>query len=270
MSIPDSFIQKSLPDDGVPATGVFIVEDNIEPNSYNTPTDPIVEDSPYNSTLIGDSLDNLVGSSTKPYLPMALPSYIPTLYENVYNIQTNLVNVIPTTDVSDNRQYPNVQSVKSYVALQLSGSEVLNPTDVSGLLTISTGLTTSILYASNNDNGSVNVQKFIDASGNDIFTTTYPVNPIDTSRSGSQKTFICANNLGTDASNTTYLMQIELDPSYNQYFIVNGTQYKYYAFTGQGDILSSYQFKDNSGNEVFFVLSYGGLFSNTPIYNPLN
>lgn len=267
MSIPNSFIQDALPDDGVPANGVFIVEDNIQPNTYDTPTVPVVEDSPYNSTLIGDSVENLVGSSTKPYLPMALPSYIPTLYENVYNIQTNLVNVIPTTDVSDNRQYPNVQSVKSYVALQLSGSEVLNPSVESGLLSVSTGLTTSILYASNNDNGSINVQKFTDASGNDTFTTTFPVNPIDSARSGAQKTFICASILGTDNSNTTYLMQIEL--ASNQYFIVNGKQYKYYGFTGRGDILSCYQFLDNSGDEVFFVQSYGGLFSNTPIYEPI-
>ena len=84
----DLQLNATIPPGGIPATGYYDAPTNI--TGYNTTNG--VTTTPYNETLIGDSEKNVVGTSTNPYLPAILPVYIPTLYANVYAMQTNLVN----------------------------------------------------------------------------------------------------------------------------------------------------------------------------------
>lgn len=118
MDINES-LSTTIPINGIPATGLYKPPTNI--SGFNT-VSGINFDPPYNETLIGDSSNNLVGTSTNPYLPAILPVYIPTLYANVYSMQTNLVNDL-SVNFEEGRQYPTAKAVKSYVASQISGFE---------------------------------------------------------------------------------------------------------------------------------------------------
>jgi hypothetical protein len=255
-------VQNALPVEGVPATGVFAAVQNVVPDTYDTPTG--LSDAPYNTVCIGDASSNVVGTPQTPYLPMALPSYIPTLYENVYRVQTSLKNVIPTTDVPDNREFPTIYAVKQYVASQLSGSEVLIPVP-DQLLAISTGVNTSFLTA-NELEASPNVTALINPTTNiTSYITTYGINQIDTARNGADKVCISISALGQITSTTAFYMQIVLTEP-NQFFVVNGKTYKCYVFASLGDILNMTQFVRNTGENLFFVTTYAGLFSETAYY----
>ena len=264
-------VENALPIGGVPATGTFLPVDNVVPGTFNTPTE--TTDPPYNAIFI-DAPDKIVGTSTTPYLPMALPSYIPTLYENMYHVQTNLKDEILTSGTIGGRDYPTINAVKNYVATQLSGVQLLVPEE--GVkLSISTGLTTSFLTASSID-GSLNVSLTIIPNpetnvDTQFFATTYDFETIATARNGSEKLCINASNIGVTSgasSNPIIIENIQLFLSKsNQHFIVNGQRYKYYVPACLGDTLNLVQFIDpNTQDELFFVITYGGLFSQKEYY----
>jgi len=260
-------IQNAIPQGGVPGTGQFPPVLNILPDTFNTPTG--LSDPPYNAVIIGDSSSNIVGSATTPYLPVALPAYIPTLYANMYYVQTNLKNTIPTDVIQDNnREYPTSYAVKQYVASQLAGSEYLVP-DLTNDYSISTGLTTTFL-ASSDLAQSPNVVSYVDTvTGMTTYVTTFGMNPIDSARVGAQKVCINSTPLGVVASGQTNVLQIVL--STNQYFVVNGKQYGCYAYSNLGDTLTMFQFVNTNvtpPTELFFVITYGGLFSQSAYYVP--
>ena len=249
-------VYNSLPTfpEGLDADGTFTPVVNVVNNTFNTPSN--ISEPPFNNTLIGNSTTNIVGTSTTPYLPSALPAYIPTLYSNVYNIQSSLINTIPSVDVSDNRLYPSVFAVKNYVQSQLSGTERLTAGS-SSIARVSTGTNNSVLVGASNGitSSGPNVGVFQDGSGNNVITNFFDINTIDTARNGSSKLIINSSSLSSN-----YFMTIQLTG--NKYFIVNGKKYKTYQFAMIGDALNMCQFIANNGDNTFFVLSYGGLFSN--------
>ena len=248
--------QSALPAEGVTATGLFTPFQNIEPDTYNTTTGG--SDVPYNQTLIADASGNLVGSENKPYIHMALPTYIPTLYANVYDIQVNLKNIIPTSDMSDNREYPTSYAVKNYVASQLSGTEKLIPS--SSTQVVSTGKTTTALVA--NGENSPNVSTTTDnSSGVVIHTTHFDIDNIDTARNGSSKNIICVTEL-IKTETIQLNMQIRLDINSKRYFVVSGQLYRSYSFVSLGDSLNMLQLIDEDEDKhLFYVITYGGVFS---------
>ena len=235
-------ISKTIPKNGIPADGVYNPPTNIE--AFNTLKSG-VEVTPYNETLIGDSALNVVGTSTNPYLPAILPVYIPTLYENIYSIQTNLVNDLITVSYDDNRQYPNAKAVKDYVASQLAGFELVTASAVSTILT------TSILQIGQD---STFVEK--DTANGLLKKYSYEINSIDTSRNGAEKIIICNAAL----SNT---VTMTLSAGTNGKFAVLGKYYSYYQFPIQGDIIDMIQFiNTETTQQNFFVKSFGGKFFN--------
>jgi len=250
-------VQDALPTGGVPSTGIFNAVNNVLNDTFATPSGNT--DTPYNGIYIGDTEENIVGSKKTPYLPMALPAYIPTLYENVYHLQKNLKNVIPDTEISDNRDYPTIRAVKEYVNTQLTGFELLTP-NADAEEIISTGRTTSFLTASE-----VTQSENVDAKGESTFVTTYGIKQIDSARNGADKTIINTSNLGVVGNGKTMYMQIVLTGE-KQFFIVAGKQYKCYVFSSLGDILNMSQFLRDNGDELFFVKTYGGLFSDAAYY----
>ena len=249
-------VYNALPtfNEGLKADGTFSPAVNVVNNTFSTPTN--IGDPPFNNTLIGSSESNLVGTATTPYIHAALPAYIPTLYSNIYNIQSNLTNVIPTTDTSDNRVYPTVFAVKNFDQSQLSGSERLTAGSAT-ISRISTGVSNTVLIGAptTSTNSAPNVGVFLDASGTSVITNFFDINSIDSARNGSTKIIINASNL-----NTNYFMTIQL--SGNKYFVVGGKRYRTYQYTMLGDALNLCQFIAPGGDNIFFVLSYGGLFSN--------
>ena len=272
MSFADN-IKDSLPTAGVPATGYFQPAENIEPNAFDTSGNQ-PQDAPYNQfPIIGDASSNLVGSVTTPYLPVALPAYIPTIYRNIYDIQNNLENVIPATDVSNNRVYPTTYAVKNYVQSQLFGSEVLDPSSSStGILQPSTGLTNSLVLSADALTNTNNFTTVAYDSG-DYNVTSYTIESVDQSRNGAQKNIICVSSLATENGNQV-IMQISAgvplvtatpdSTSGNPCFVVSGNFYRYYQFVGAADSLTLIQYNDGTDPSRFFVIGqYGGNFSNT-------
>ena len=255
MSTPEDTYtpQDALPATGVPATGNFQPVVNIVPNTYNTESG--VTDAPYNRTLIGDSADNLVGSANKPYIAMALPAYIPTIYNNIFDIQMNLQDVIPLTDMPNNRVYPTSLAVKNYVASQLFGSETLVP-ETGVTETVSTGLTTTACVA-NEATGSPNVT-ITNEDDKTYYTTHFDIDDIDSARNGATKNIICLTDL-VNTSTKVYNMQIRLTG--NKFFVASGGVYKTYSFVAQGDSLTMLQFINTAEQNIFYVITYGGVFS---------
>ena len=239
----------TIPNGGVNATGYYTPVVNI--SGYDSQTGQ--SDAPYNKTLIGDASSNIVGSSENPYLPGILPVYIPTLYQNVYDIQTNLKDAI-TSDSTENRTYPTSLAVKNYVASQLAGFEYLSGDDT----TISTTVSTSILGENNSPTINTNID-----TNTITYEYLYTFTSIDVARNGAGKTVI--NNVSlipTIINNERTINTMIISAGSQGNFVVLGKTYKYYQFSGKGDTLDMVQFIDINNNSVFFVKTYSGLFLN--------
>jgi hypothetical protein len=241
MSVVNSKLFSTIPLAGVPASGLYTPPTNV--TGFNTP-DGVNIDPPYNLTLIGDASSNVVGSSTNPYLPAILPVYIPTLYANVYAMQTNLVNDL-SGNFSDNRQYPTALAVKNYVASQISGFEDTS----ANLVPISTTLATSILEVP--DTTSKTTIPTIDGDI-EVSNYEYTMGVIDSSKNGGQKMVICNAPLSATATMDLYAGDTGV-------FAVLGKNYKHYQFAIQGDMIDMIQFINGAQN-TFIVKSYGGSF----------
>jgi hypothetical protein len=232
---------------GIPATGYYAPPKNVGDLSFNIN----LSNNPYNYTIIGDASSNIVGSSTNPYLPAILPVYIPTLYSNVYQIQNNLVNTMLPSALDD-RLYPTTYAVAQYVASQISGYEDISGND----WIVSTNVTTSILGP--NLGGQ---QTMISGS---VSEYVYQLADIEKTRVGTEKIVIC--NAPVDANTYMILQANEGSSSVNGYFIVLGQPYTTYTFSQRGDMIDMVQFFNGEYN-VYFVKTYGGLFSNNAIIN---
>jgi hypothetical protein len=229
----------TIPLNGIPANGLYKPPTNV--TGFNTQSGENL-DPPYNETLIGSTADNIVGTSTNPYLPAILPVYIPTLYANVYAIQTNLVDNLIEVSYDNDRRYPNAKAVKDYVASQLSGFENITSGKVS------TSLTTTILETSTTP--TVVVTDGISTSNH-----IYEINPIDNARNGAEKIVICNMALSRTAT-------MSLVAGSNAVFAVLGKTYKYYQFAMQGDMIDMIQFINlSTGKNNFIVKTFGGVFS---------
>ena len=240
--MPTVKIQDALPSGGVTANGLFDPSANVVLNTFDTTT--TVADSPFNDTLIGDASYNLVGSERKPYLPIALPAYIPTLYKNVYDIQTHLKNEIGVNP-TDNREYPTSYAVKRYV--DTARFEFLDPS-ANETFQISTEIPTSFISA-NDVTTSGNVSPPVTVDGVSTYTTSYEFEDIEDFRDGAEKTIICHSKLGQIDATNIYKLKIAL-PAGTYFFLVNGILYKTYEFTTQGEALKLFQYKNVSTHQL--------------------
>ena len=267
--MPTVKIQDALPSGGVTANGLFDPSANVVLNTFDTTT--TVADSPFNDTLIGDASYNLVGSERKPYLPIALPAYIPTLYKNVYDIQTHLKNEIGVNP-TDNREYPTSYAVKRYV--DTARFEFLDPS-ANETFQISTEIPTSFISA-NDVTTSGNVSPPVTVDGVSTYTTSYEFEDIEDFRDGAEKTIICHSKLGQIDATNVYKLKIQLVGT--NVFLVYGRVYRTYEFIAQGEALKLFQYKHTASRKissplslfdttlhayvnVFIVTSYQGVFS---------
>ena len=297
VTIPNLF--NARPNKGVRSTGVFVPIQNV--TGFNNVT--VETDKPFNvilavrddkNNLLTDGPRNLVGSESTPYVPSALPVYIPTLYASVYEIQSGLVNG-PLEDelTENNRKYPTVRAVKNYVASQLAGSEIVmafdttdpNYSSLTDVAMISTNLVTTILNKITGydyktaerlpDGPNIDIVNPPD-DNKTIILYEFPIDNIDISRNGSVKRVVNASrlekefNVGTSNSDNKPVyesMRIYFDDD-NRFtkraFVVNGELYKSYFFGYAGDFIEMVQViqtnTDRTQEELFFVTNYGGAF----------
>ena len=301
MSVPNLF--NTRPKDGVRSTGLFEPKNNV--TGFNAPSG--VSDPPFNVILSVDGSNNLVGSASTPYVPSALPVYIPTLYASVYEIQSGLVNG-PLEDelTENNRKYPTVKAVKNYVASQLAGSQIviakINEVDTT-VKKISTNLVTTILnkiadydyYAAgiispNGPNINLITNLNGDAPDDRVILYNFPLNQIDESRDGSVKRIVngslLLNNFTLEngiAASEAMCVSLYQDPNPSvsgitkRVFIANGQEYKSYYFSHRGDFLEMVQVIQIVNEtttpiqkaELFFVTNYGGTFGDEAIELPV-
>lgn len=252
-------IISSLPD--ISGDGFFSVIP-VVPNSdssFNTPNANTPKSNSYSYPLMDPA--NLIGTGSQPYMPVALPAYISTLYENVYNINSNLTNDI-STSANDDRAYPTAHAVQQYVQSQVSGSQIINGnSDIYRVVTtlnntlITVIPTSAKAYVYNNNDVSTPGVKSISL----FWMDTSP----DAPRIGANKTVMfAAEDYLIDASLNITGNLVFLYAGDNSYFINMGKQYSYYQFVYRGDFVQFIQ-AYNGLQWNWLVTNSMGVFSNS-------
>jgi hypothetical protein len=280
MSAPD-FVDKVIPSlPTITGNGLFPVNIVVPNSASSFTTDPSGNQSnSYSYPLIEPA--KLIGTGSQPYMPVALPAYISTLYNNVYNINNNLQNTIATA-ASDDRFYPTSYAVQQYVQSQIAGSQVITgigpayPIGNTNTYFVTTTLSNTLITNTN------------PASG---FSYTYNGNitsislfwmdeSADAPRNGTNKSVMFADSgYLTDASGVPTGQLAFLCAGDSSFFINMGVQYKYYQFVFTGDFVTFVQAYNGSGWDwlvtgsmgVFsnnVVLSNGNISSNGSVKNP--
>jgi hypothetical protein len=204
---------------------------------------------------------DLIGTAGRPYMNVALPAYITTLYENTYKINDNLKNSISTAAV-DNREYPTSYAVQQYVQSQVSGTQIINGSGSNNTYLVNTTTVNTIITTANSA-----------ANG---FTYTYGADPagialywMDTSanaaRNGASKTvmYSVTNHLRNSDGDVTGNL-VFLYAGDNSDFVHMGVKYKYYQFVIRGDFLDFIQsYNSSTSSWEWIVKDSLGVFSNS-------
>ena len=257
MSDSDRIIS-SLP--AISGDGFFSVID-VVPNAeslFKTP-DGTTQSNSYSYPLMDPA--KLIGTGSQPYMPVALPAYISTLYENVFKINKNLTDDI-STSAADDRTYPTAHAVQQYVQSQVAGSQIIDGTvDTYSVVTtvnntlISDIPTSAKAYQYTNNNVSVPGIKSISLFWMDTAQ--------DTPRIGANKTVMfAAEDYLTDASRNITGNLVFLYAGDNSYFINMGQPYSYYQFVYRGDFVQFIQ-SYNGSYWDWLVTNSMGVFSNS-------
>lgn len=247
-------IIRSLPT--ITGNGLFPVNIVVPNNVSSFTTDPSGNQSnSYSYPLIEPA--KLIGTGSQPYMPVALPAYISTLYNNVYNINNYLENDI-STPASDDRFYPTSYAVQQYVQSQIAGSQVITG--------IGTGNTNTYIVTTTVNN--TLIQNTNPASGYYYPGGTIALFWMDTSanlpRIGATKSVMFNDSLYlTDASGVPTGSLAFLYAGDGSYFINMGQQYSYYQFVYTGDFLNFVQaYNPTSDSWDWLVTASMGVFSN--------
>lgn len=252
MSEFSDLIIPSLPSP-IPGDGLFpvkIVVPNADSSFNPTPSNPSTS---YSYPLMDPA--KLIGTGSQPYMPVGLPAYITTLYNNVYNINTNLENNI-STSAPDDRTYPTSFAVQQYVQSQIAGTQLINGsnTPFSNTYLVITTVTNTLI---------TNV--------NPALGYLYPGGPItlfwmdetpDIPRNGASKTVMFAD----EGYLTTQNGLVFLYAGNNSFFINMGSKFKYYQFVYTGDFVNFIQaYNTQTSSWDWLVTTSMGVFSNTVV-----
>jgi hypothetical protein len=202
----------------------------------------------------------LIGTGSQPYMPVGLPAYISTLYNNVFNINTNLQDDISTSAVDD-RTYPTSYAVQQYVQSQIAGTQLINGNAGNNGYTVVTTLNNTLVQTI-----PVSAEAFYYVNGTD--TANVSLFWMDTSpdvpRIGTSKTIMfgqsqyLTNIDGSISGNLVFLYAGD-----TSHFVYMGAAYKYYQFVYVGDNLSFIQAYSNATSSwSWLVTNCMGVFSN--------
>ena len=206
----------------------------------------------------------LIGTAGQPYMNVALPAYITTLYNNTYKINENLKNSISTAAI-DNREYPTSYAVQQYVQSQVSGTQIINGTGANNTYTVNTTTVNTIITTANSA-----AQGFT-YTGGDGSPANIALYWMDVSanapRNGASKTVMfSATNYLKDSNGVVTHDLAFLYAGNGSNFVHMGATYKFYQFVIRGDFLDfiqSYTVTDGVGSWEWIVKDSLGVFSNT-------
>jgi len=211
----------------VPNIGATLTTGNFAPTVANPSTS-------YSYPLMDPA--KLIGTGSQPYMNVGLPAYIATLYNNVYNINSKLVNNITAT-ATDDREYPTSFAVQAYVQLQLTGTQNIDGanntyhvlTTVNNTVIKTGGLSSAVGFQYVSGTNTKNISLYWMETG---------VNEV---RNGATKTvmftdpdYLSVNDVPTGALAFLYAGD-------SSYFTNHGERYKYYQFVIHGDFVDFVQ-----------------------------
>ena len=203
----------------------------------------------------------LIGTAGQPYMNVALPAYITTLYANTYKINDNLKNSISTAAV-DNREYPTSYAVQQYVQSQVAGTQVISGSGDGNTSIVNTTTVNTLIQASNTA-----ATGFSYAVGADVklISLYWMDTGVNAPRNGASKTvmFSVPNYLkDADGYITGNLAFLYAGDSSN--FVHMGVNYKYYQFVISGDFLDFVQsYNSSTSSWEWLVKDSLGVFSNS-------
>ena len=250
-------ILASLP--SLTGTGIFAVN-AVVPNadgSFN-PMDSNKSTS-YSYPLMSPA--KLIGTITAPFMNVALPSYISTLYNNVFNINKNLQSDISGIAQND-RQYPTSFAVQNYVQSQIAGVQVMQNNGVGNTYIVTTSLNNTLIQKvppiANNfsyDN---------EVSGTSDIALLYMDTTPNAPRVGTTKTIVFADPTYLKGNSGLEDNLIFLYAGDNAFFAHMGGLHKYYQFVYTGDFLVFVQAYDPVAKSwTWLVTNCMGVFSDT-------
>ena len=236
MSTPPTFSNEVIPSlPAITGNGIFEVNDVVPHSTGSFEPHPSNPSTSYSHPLMDPA--KLIGSASTPYMNVALPAYITTLYKNVYNINTNLTNDMSEA-ASDNREYPTSYAVQQYVQSQIAGTQIINGSN--NTLYVNTTMTNTIIQTAVSA-----AQGFSYAEGDQInnISIFHMIENTNGPRNGATKTvmFTSPNYLTNAGGNTPSGNLAFLYAGNNSHFIHLGQQYKYYQFVIRGDFLDFVQ-----------------------------
>jgi len=206
----------------------------------------------------------LIGTPSQPYMNIALSAYIATLYNNVYNINTNLINDISPASVDD-RTYPTSFAVQQYVQSQVAGTQVINGNN--NINIVNTTANNTLIQTA-----VASAQGFNYVNGDSLSTISVfwmDVNP-DEPRNGASKTVMfSAGDYLTDSENNITGNLVFLTAGANSqdvqsHFIHLGNKYNHYQFVARGDFVDFIQsYNTSTSSWEWLVKDALGVFSNT-------
>ena len=256
MSVPSSSNAMSTLPVPIPSDGTFTVVKTITDGSFSSPNVSSI----YSNYILSPSA--IVGTESAPYMPIALPAYVSTLYQNIWNINNNLKDNISNAS-TDNREYPTSYAVQSYVQSQLSGTQIMSGSDPSNNqssvhTTVSNTVIKTVLLSTANSgtytNGSVNPAVQLVPVATYIMDTEANV-----TRNGATKTVVFADTAWLANGQLVFL-----SAGANSDFIIAGQRQNYYQFTFLGDFVTFIMVRnaDNNGWN-WLVTNYQSRFSQT-------
>lgn len=203
----------------------------------------------------------LIGTAGQPYMNVALPAYITTLYANTYKINDNLKNSISTAAV-DNREYPTSYAVQQYVQSQVSGTQIINGSGDGNTYHVNTTTANTLIQASNTA-----ATGFSYTVGSEIkkISLYWMDTSANASRNGASKTvmFSVPEYLKDENDAITGNLAF-LYAGNNSDFVHMGVKYKYYQFVIRGDFLDFVQsYNSSTSSWEWLVKDSLGVFSNS-------
>ena len=256
MSEFSDLIIPSLPSP-ISGDGLFpvkIVVPNADSSFNPTPSNPSTS---YSYPLMDPA--KLIGTGSQPYMPVGLPAYITTLYNNVYNINTNLSNDLLTSAVDD-RTYPTSFAVQQYVQSQVAGSQIINGGlgPLSNTYIVTTTLNNTLITSSTPAVG------FKYPGGN--IALFWMDESADAPRNGSSKSIMFGDSgFLTNSTGTTGKLAF-IYAGDSSFFINMGQKYKYYQFVYAGDFVNCIQaYNSQTSSWDWLVTASMGVFSATVV-----
>jgi hypothetical protein len=206
----------------------------------------------------------LIGTPSQPFMNVGLPAYITTLYNNVFNINTNLQGDISEASVDD-RKYPTSYAVQRYVQSQIAGTQLINNNEGNNEYTVLTTLNNTLIQSVPTNAEAFNY--VINGNSNAIISLFWMDTAPDAPRVGTTKTVMFGQqnyltSIDASGNNVPSGNLVFLYAGDNSNFVYMGSTFKYYQFVYVGDHLSFVQ-GYNGSNWSWLVTNCMGVFTNS-------